>query len=191
LFGTACFYSVARETAGARRFFSAILAGSFYSVPTAVRAFLLLERQPACRYDGRGASREVGLHLRGTTRQEEGEAMAESQESPAGLPPCPICGNTAVAELCDPAGVALCSRCGNLLCRVRGRLAALLRTDPERITRGTALADLGLDSLDLVELVMDLEEEFGVPISDDEAGRIKTVEDLIRLIERHRGGEAA
>jgi acyl carrier protein len=117
--------------------------------------------------------------------------MAESPESPTGLPPCPVCGNVAVAEFCDPPGVALCPRCGNLLCWVRGRLAALLRTDPERITRGIPLAELGLDSLDVVELVMDLEEEFGVPIPDEEVGRIKTVEDLIRFIGRPQGGAAA
>jgi acyl carrier protein len=51
--------------------------------------------------------------------------------------------------------------------------------------------DLGADSLELVELVMELEEEFGVSISDDEAEQIQTVEDAIRAIMRQRRNEAA
>jgi acyl carrier protein len=47
------------------------------------------------------------------------------------------------------------------------------------------LDELGADSLDLVELIMELEEEFGVQIPDEEAARIKTVADAIRCIERH------
>jgi hypothetical protein len=41
-----------------------------------------------------------------------------------------------------------------------------------------------LDSLDVVELVMALEEELGVKISDKEAEKIKTVEDIVRLLRR-------
>jgi acyl carrier protein len=77
-------------------------------------------------------------------------------------------------EFCDPAGVALCPRCGLLLCRLRGRLASLYGADPDQITLATSFVeDLGADSLDVVELVMELEEEFGVRIPDDEAERIK------------------
>jgi acyl carrier protein len=48
--------------------------------------------------------------------------------------------------------------------------------------------DLGVDSLDIVELVMELEEEFGVTIPDDEAEQIKTVADAIGYLEQHRRG---
>jgi acyl carrier protein len=49
---------------------------------------------------------------------------------------------------------------------------------------GTSFAeDLGADSLDLVELVLELEEEFDVTIPDVEAEQIKTVEDARRCIE--------
>ncbi len=45
--------------------------------------------------------------------------------------------------------------------------------------------DLNADSLDLVELIMSLEEEFGMEISDDEAEKIKTVGDAQEYIEEH------
>lgn len=47
--------------------------------------------------------------------------------------------------------------------------------------------DLGLDSLDAVELIMAFEEEFGVEIPDDEAETIKTVGDAISVIEKKIG----
>jgi acyl carrier protein len=45
-----------------------------------------------------------------------------------------------------------------------------------------------MDSLDLLEVVMELEEEFHITIPDEEVEQIKTVEEAIRLIERHRSG---
>ncbi len=46
--------------------------------------------------------------------------------------------------------------------------------------------DLGADSLDTIELVMSLEEEFGCEISDDEAEKITTVQEAIDYIETHQ-----
>jgi acyl carrier protein len=46
--------------------------------------------------------------------------------------------------------------------------------------------DLGADSLDIVELVMKMEEEFGIEIPDEEAEKIKTVNDVIRYITTHK-----
>jgi len=46
--------------------------------------------------------------------------------------------------------------------------------------------DLGADSLDIVELVMEFEEAFGLSIPDDQAGEIKTVGEAIRFIEQHK-----
>lgn len=43
--------------------------------------------------------------------------------------------------------------------------------------------DLGADSLDIVELVMAMEEEFGLEISDDDAEKIRTVQDVVKYIE--------
>jgi acyl carrier protein len=45
--------------------------------------------------------------------------------------------------------------------------------------------DLGADSLDIVELVMALEEEYGIEIPDEDAEKIVTVGDAIRYIEEH------
>ena len=45
--------------------------------------------------------------------------------------------------------------------------------------------DLGADSLDIVELVMDLEEEFDLEIPDEEAEKIQTVGDAVKYIESH------
>jgi len=45
--------------------------------------------------------------------------------------------------------------------------------------------DLGADSLDTVELVMALEEEFSIEISDDDAEKIMTVQDAIAYVESH------
>ncbi|MDE3100813.1 MAG: acyl carrier protein [Chloroflexota bacterium] len=47
--------------------------------------------------------------------------------------------------------------------------------------------DLNADSLDLVELIMSLEEEFGTEISDEEAEKIKTVADALEYIEEKTG----
>lgn len=46
--------------------------------------------------------------------------------------------------------------------------------------------DLGADSLDVVELVMELEDEFDLEISDEDAEKITTVGDVINYIERHQ-----
>jgi acyl carrier protein len=88
-------------------------------------------------------------------------------------------------EFCDPSGVALCPSCGHLLRRLQGRLASLYGA-PAGIKLGTSfLDDLGADSLDLAELIMELEEEFDVTIPDVAVEQIRTVEDALRCIERH------
>lgn len=53
-----------------------------------------------------------------------------------------------------------------------------------KITNETAFSkDLGLDSLDVVEVVMAIEEEFSIGIPDDKVDKINTVEDAVKLIE--------
>lgn len=46
--------------------------------------------------------------------------------------------------------------------------------------------DFGADSLDIVEMLMGLEEEYGITVSEEEAAAIKTVGDIVALIEKHQ-----
>ena len=59
-------------------------------------------------------------------------------------------------------------------------------SDGEVGPEASFIEDLGADSLDIVELVMALEEEYEMEISDEDAEKIKTVRDVIGYIESHR-----
>jgi acyl carrier protein len=60
--------------------------------------------------------------------------------------------------------------------RIRAHLATELEVDPSRIEEGTRFKeDLEADSLDLVELVVELEDHYGIRIPDEEAAKILTV----------------
>ncbi len=68
--------------------------------------------------------------------------------------------------------------------RVRDIVADQLGADKEKVTPDTSFVnDLGADSLDTVELVMELEEEFDINIPDDAAEKIQTVGQAIEFIE--------
>ncbi len=72
--------------------------------------------------------------------------------------------------------------------RLQTIVADQLGVEPERVTPDAEFeADLNADSLDLVELIMTLEEEFGIEISDEEAERIRKVSDAVEYIEEHQG----
>ena len=71
--------------------------------------------------------------------------------------------------------------------RVREIVAEQLERDVNEVTNTASLIeDLGADSLDVVELVMKMEEEFGIEIPDEEAEKIKTVNDVIQYIATHK-----
>ena len=73
--------------------------------------------------------------------------------------------------------------------KVRGIIAEQLGVKPEEVTpEAKFIEDLGADSLDTVELVMALEEEFGVEIPDEEAEKLTTVGDAMKYIEE-KGGQ--
>lgn len=68
--------------------------------------------------------------------------------------------------------------------KVRSILCSQLDLEEEKVTSDALLSDdLGADSLDLVDLVMSLEEEFNVELSDEDVGEIKTVGDIVKFIE--------
>jgi len=56
----------------------------------------------------------------------------------------------------------------------------------EVVPTASFIEDLGADSLDLVELVMALEEEYDVEISDEDAEKIRTVQDVLNYIGSHK-----
>jgi acyl carrier protein len=71
--------------------------------------------------------------------------------------------------------------------KVRAIIADQLGVSEDEIKRESAfIEDLGADSLDIVELVMAMEEEFEVEIPDEQAESIKTVGDAVSYIENHK-----
>lgn len=71
--------------------------------------------------------------------------------------------------------------------KVKSIIMEQLGVEEEEVTAAASFADdLGADSLDQVELVMALEEEFNIEISDEEAEKIKTVQDAVTYISSHK-----
>ena len=69
--------------------------------------------------------------------------------------------------------------------KIEAIIANELNIDEEKITLESSLSeDLGADSLDAVELIMALEDEFGVQVSDEEAQNIHTVNDIVEMVKK-------
>lgn len=89
------------------------------------------------------------------------------------------------------AGVQSISIGGSTVASVQDRVidivASQLGVSKDQITPETSfINDLGADSLDTVELVMELEEEFEINIPDDAAEKIQTVGQAVEFIEKHQ-----
>ena len=68
--------------------------------------------------------------------------------------------------------------------RVKDIIVEQLGVKPEQVTpEAKFIEDLGADSLDTVELVMALEEEFGIEVPDEQAEKLQSVGDVIKYIE--------
>lgn len=71
--------------------------------------------------------------------------------------------------------------------KVQAIIAKELNVSLDKVTMETHLVDdLGADSLDAVELIMALEDEFGLEVDDDAAQNMKRVKDLVEYIESHK-----
>ena len=70
--------------------------------------------------------------------------------------------------------------------RVKEIIAKELEVEVKQLTPDAKfIEDLGADSLDIVELVMALEEEFGMDIPDEDADKLKTVGDAMEYLKQH------
>ncbi len=70
--------------------------------------------------------------------------------------------------------------------KVRKLIAEQLNISEDKVTPETKIVeDLGADSLDMVEMLMTLEEEFGIEVPDEEAANLKQVSDLVAFIEKN------
>lgn len=76
--------------------------------------------------------------------------------------------------------------------RVKKIVVEQLGVKQEEISNESSFVDdLGADSLDTVELVMALEEEFDTEIPDEDAEKIRTIQEAINYITKHKAGAAA
>jgi acyl carrier protein len=73
----------------------------------------------------------------------------------------------------------------DIFSKIKALICDQLGVEEGDIAMTTSFEDLDADSLDIVELVMALEEEFNLEISDEEVEGIKTVGDVVRYIESH------
>jgi acyl carrier protein len=77
-------------------------------------------------------------------------------------------------------------RNGDIASRIRKLVAEQLGVDPDSVgPESSILDDLGADSLDVVELVMAIEDEFDIEVPDEDAETMRTIGDVERYVARH------
>lgn len=75
--------------------------------------------------------------------------------------------------------------------KLKSIIADVLNVDPDEITKETTFADdLGADSLDLYQILMGMEEEYGITVAEEDARRVNTVQDALDLLKSARGENA-
>lgn len=73
---------------------------------------------------------------------------------------------------------------GKMVEKIKQVLAEQLGIDPKTISDdANILEDLGADSLDIIEMLMTLEDEYGITIPDDKINQVKTIKEVAELIE--------
>jgi len=133
--------------------------------------------------------------------------MNVSARTPEGDPNrCPICGNALRIDPSRPPGDAPCPKCGILLwfppaavvsggCsaredasqRVIDVVCKCLGVNKDQVTRQTSFVeDVGADPLDVVEMVRELEKEFGITIPEGQAEQLETIGAAIDFVEREQ-----
>lgn len=116
--------------------------------------------------------------------------MTVSSRTPEGLPShCVLCGKDFQLEFSNPRNDATCPNCGHLIilsADVFNRLESILGRRQgaltDKIRPSQDLSSVGNDSLETVEFVMELEEEFELSISEHDVVRIRTIGDVVRYI---------
>ncbi|MGI6204570.1 MAG: acyl carrier protein [Anaerovoracaceae bacterium] len=72
----------------------------------------------------------------------------------------------------------------NTFDKIKDIIADQLSVEPETITEGTSLMkDLEADSLDAVEIIMAIEDEYGIEIPDEDAENFQTIGDIVKFVE--------
>jgi len=114
--------------------------------------------------------------------------VAISSRTPEGTPShCSLCGAKTNIEFSSPAKDAPCPNCGYLLWESSQLVESITNrlvetTGNDGITVDMLVDGLGADSLDVVELVMELEEEYDFSLSDGAGEQLNSVGDVVRFI---------
>jgi len=66
--------------------------------------------------------------------------------------------------------------------KITSIIAEKLRIEPSAVQTQSTLQDLGADSLDMVDIIMKIEEEFGIEINDEDAEKLHNVQDVINYV---------
>jgi len=116
-----------------------------------------------------------------TVHYPSGYSRVKSAASRIGYHQDSVAGDTGSRLFSSPTATAS----AQILDKVMDVVAEQLGVDREKVqAESNFISDLGADSLDSVELVMAFEEKFGVSIPDEEASKIKTVQDAVDYISR-------
>ena len=67
--------------------------------------------------------------------------------------------------------------------KIRAIICNLLEIEEAKVTPETQLEDLGVDSLDMIDMVMDIEDEFGIEVTDEALEKFDTVRDIVNFVE--------